>query len=479
MNRNILRKNKLKTLLVLFIISLIFLTSCEKAVEPEYSISVNIHSPVEANQIVQKNSFSDYPISKAVLEIFKNGTKIASYESNQLLFNDIRLAPGIYQFIVNSYFNQQNQEKLFFYGSKTVDINSNTTIAIDTKLASGTVSLSLSSNDSSFEISQATVTFINKAYPSKTLLICNPKISYQNSQAVASFEIYPGVWEVESEVYVRRVNNQTDVRYSKSANKKYIYVEPSKLTNYTEKLSVPSENEIGTIVQVQTSDIHDGDTFKDTSGNTYRIIGIDAPEVSAGTKPIGEFNQEALYTLVNFVNSSNGYVRVSVRGTDAYGRKLAYVFSQTAKRFFEEEILRNGYARPLFYDESDDPILTPRLINAYSYAYEHRNGIYSKWDTAPVIEISTSGKDNYIGKIVWLKGTVTNVSFDSSADKWILILDDGWGKIEIRREEYQRLIKSSLSNLNNKTVKFYGELWKESGIYKILLRAEWEYIILN
>ncbi|KAF2962243.1 thermonuclease family protein [Fervidobacterium sp. 2310opik-2] len=468
--------NHKKTIKILYIITLaifiLTLSTCQNPKTINYTVSIALNLPSEItnqhqNSQKTQNSFSEYQISKSELLIYNGENLINSFETNNLNFSQIQLPKGNYKFVFNAYYQENSQELLFFYGTKNVNIDSNTTVYIDTRLASGTANINFLTNDQNFDITQATITLLNQA---------NGKILTLNSNT-NNIEIYPGVWKLVPEIIARNQTNPIDKRYS-AGKEIFIYIRPSQNSRNTITLPIPPEEKIGAIRQV--NDVHDGDTFRDSNNNSYRIIGIDTPEVSAGTKPVGEFNQEAKQMLENFVNSGNGYVRVISKGTDSYGRYLVYVFNDSGKRFFEEEILKAGYARPLFYDENADPELTPRLINAYRYAYENKNGIYSKWDTAPIIENTTQNKDSYVGKIVWLKGTVSKISYDSSYEKWTITLDNGWAKIEIRNEEYTRLFNNeNLSNLNNKQVKFYGELWNESGIYKILLRASWEYVIIN
>lgn len=236
----------------------------------------------------------------------------------------------------------------------------------------------------------------------------------------------------------------------------------------------------GNLEKVVVDHVVDGDTLKVYFNSNYesiRIIGIDTPETHEGSKPVGEFGNEAANYLENFVSKYSIYIKKI--GEDKYGRTLAYIFGKDEDGnmlFYEEEILKEGLARPLIYFENDDEELTPRLVKAYNYAFENKKGIFSKWNVAPVLT-SPNNFESYIGKIVFLKGKVTNV-FHSSSTYYIY---SDWFIIKIREPEYYYFFKGyNLYDLkDNKTVKFYGELWKDKDSNKpmIMLRSPNEIVV--
>ena len=141
---------------------------------------------------------------------------------------------------------------------------------------------------------------------------------------------------------------------------------------------------------VKVTSVIDGDTFYVNYGTTQesiRIIGIDTPEIHEGSKPVGEYGEDAKKFLEDFVNSFDIYLKKD--GTDPYNRTLAYVFGKDKNGdliFYEEAVLKEGLARPLIYLDNDDEELTPKIVEAYNYAFENKKGIFSKWDTAKVIK---------------------------------------------------------------------------------------------
>ncbi|MGC8821090.1 MAG: thermonuclease family protein [Fervidobacterium sp.] len=224
-------------------------------------------------------------------------------------------------------------------------------------------------------------------------------------------------------------------------------------------------------------EVTDGDTLK-INGIHVRIIGIDTPETYAGSsKPVGEYGQEAKSFLKWFVE--NLTISYEVKGQDNYGRKLAYVFGNDSaghKYLYEASVTELGYARPLIYTDVYVKAYSDQIINAYVRAYEKRQGIFSKWNSAPTINSSTSNWTNYVGKIVWLEMFVKEVK--KSPGIWEI--NSNFAKVKIRDEEYNYLFKNyNLFNLKDKTVRFYGELWNDNGQPTIMLRAPFEIVPVN
>jgi len=482
--------NKLKIVVSsLAVISafVLVLTSCSVTFtnahlfQKSYAVSVTINLPTDVlNTSKSSNalpySFSNKQISMVQITILESGSVVETKNATQLGNFTFNLAPGTYTFDVKTYFKDSNQDKLYFYGSSTSTVDAqNTNIIIDTKLASGTIHLNVLPTDITFFTEHATVTLqkLNGTAVQFTQVVGKPS----GNLAV---EVYPGIWQVTTEGILTSQTNSNDKRYSKVQQSRLVFVDVSEDEQIVEKLLVPSESDIGSLLYVNTADVHDGDTFK-VGTQSYRLIGIDAPEVQTGSKPRGEYADESTEFLKSFVSSGNGYVRIINKGIDSYGRYLVYLLNNTGEKFYPEESLKNGLSRPLLYQENVDERFTPRIVDAYKLAYQNRKGIFSKYESAQIVEQSTQDKDSYVGKIVWLKGQITNISKDSTG-KYTLTLDDGWATVELRKEEYDYFVAPfDMYSLNNKLVKFYGELWpgNTSGTYKILLRASFEVVFIN
>ena len=89
----------------------------------------------------------------------------------------------------------------------------------------------------------------------------------------------------------------------------------------------------------------DGDTFELESGETVRLIGIDAPEYS---EPGGDIARDILSCMIlnKEVTLVAGYEE-----RDSYGRLLRYVYVSNV--CINEEMIRNGYSEVRYLPEND------------------------------------------------------------------------------------------------------------------------------
>jgi len=113
-------------------------------------------------------------------------------------------------------------------------------------------------------------------------------------------------------------------------------------------------------VLVEVISVIDGDTIRvqydyDNDGLldkvSIRYIGIDTPEIHQGSKPVGEFGEEALEYNRTLIELSDYQVKLEVQGRDNYDRILAYAYSKNGE-FINEKIMEKGLARPLTYEET-------------------------------------------------------------------------------------------------------------------------------
>ena len=153
---------------------------------------------------------------------------------------------------------------------------------------------------------------------------------------------------------------------------------------------------VGCIQQAGTiSDIEiiDGDTFRLTNGDTVRLIGIDAPELS---QPGGVLSREYLAHLIV------GKPITLERGPedrDKYNRLLRFVYINDL--CINEEMIRQGYAEARYLPESP---IRDYYLQLEIQAEAARAGLWSDnvfqprlcidWD-ANLPVISWSEADNY------------------------------------------------------------------------------------
>jgi micrococcal nuclease len=203
--------------------------------------------------------------------------------------------------------------------------------------------------------------------------------------------------------------------------------------------------------------------------SSVRLIGIDAPEIRAGSKPVGEYALEAQRFLEGLVIDANSKVALEVHGTDSYGRHLAYVYLPDG-RMLNLELLKHGLARPLTYDDTSHHSRDMKV--AYLEAFERRLGIFSLYDSRQVFPASVVRENlrplavgGFLGRIVWMEFYVTDVSGLSISGRDAVA--------RIRKEEFDLFAPAgfSLEEFYRKTVQVFGEVWRDSsGKALILLR---------
>jgi len=92
----------------------------------------------------------------------------------------------------------------------------------------------------------------------------------------------------------------------------------------------------------------DGDTLivRARDGErTVRLLGVDTPEIHHPTKPVQCFGPEAARYTARQLTGRRVRLELDRVEFDKYGRLLAYVFVDGHR--FNDELLRNGYARLL------------------------------------------------------------------------------------------------------------------------------------
>jgi micrococcal nuclease len=157
---------------------------------------------------------------------------------------------------------------------------------------------------------------------------------------------------------------------------------------------------------IYCTEIIDGDTFRLTNGDTVRLIGIDAPELS---QPGGELSREYLAHLL--LGKPITLERES-EDRDKYNRLLRFVYINDL--CINEEMIRQGYAEARYL--SENPI-REYYIQLEIQAETTKAGLWSDnifqprlcldWDTdIPVIDWSEA--DNYYNQYVIIEGTIVD-----------------------------------------------------------------------
>ena len=153
-------------------------------------------------------------------------------------------------------------------------------------------------------------------------------------------------------------------------------------------------------------EIIDGDTFRLANGDTVRLIGIDAPELS---QPGGELSREY---LTHLILGKPITLEKGSEDRDRYHRLLRFVY--IGDLCINEEMIRQGYAEARYLPEN--PIRN-YYLQLEIQAEAARTGLWSDnvfqprlcidWDSnLPVIDWSDA--DDYYNQYVIVEGTIVD-----------------------------------------------------------------------
>jgi micrococcal nuclease len=160
------------------------------------------------------------------------------------------------------------------------------------------------------------------------------------------------------------------------------------------------------VTTISGVEIIDGDTFRLANGDTVRLIGIDAPELS---QPGGEVSREYLAQLLlgNPITLEKGH-----EDRDKYNRLLRFVY--IGNLCINEEMVRKGYAEARYLPESP---IREYYLQLEIQAEAARAGLWSDnifqprlcidWDSnLPVIDWAEA--DDYYNNYVIVEGTIVD-----------------------------------------------------------------------
>ena len=157
---------------------------------------------------------------------------------------------------------------------------------------------------------------------------------------------------------------------------------------------------------VSCTAVIDGDTIRLDTGETVRLIGIDAPELS---QPGGEMSRQYLAQLIlgQKITLDKGY-----EDRDKYNRLLRFVYIGTT--CVNEEMIRQGYAEARYL--SPDDLIREYYIQLEIEAETARAGLWSdnifqprsqlNWDYDYLPVIDWSDADKYYGLCVIVEGVI-------------------------------------------------------------------------
>ena len=98
--------------------------------------------------------------------------------------------------------------------------------------------------------------------------------------------------------------------------------------------------------------VTDGDTFRLTSGERIRLIGIDAPENEPWKNRVDFYGKEASDFTKKILTGKKVLLESDMEPTDKYGRSLAYVWLENGE-FINQTLVEEGYAKAKNYPPND------------------------------------------------------------------------------------------------------------------------------
>ena len=147
------------------------------------------------------------------------------------------------------------------------------------------------------------------------------------------------------------------------------------LSNFSNKISNTSTS--SKAIEVSLIECIDGDTVKFKENNaiyTYRLLGIDTPELNTNQK----YSKEALnYTCNSLKNANKITIKYENTSThiDKYKRRLVWVFVDDI--LIQEKLLENGYAK-VRYAYTKLTYLD-KLYKAQSKTQDNKKNIYKDY----------------------------------------------------------------------------------------------------
>lgn len=145
------------------------------------------------------------------------------------------------------------------------------------------------------------------------------------------------------------------------------YFEKQKIKTQT---SVPLGTSANTI-PVTVTEVTDGDTMKLSDGKTFRLYGVNAPEVKE------PYYEEAKAFTQNLVLGKEiSFEQETNYKVDKFGRELGYVFIAGVN--LNIELVRNGLARVVLYEKRAKIKYQDELLSAEKTAKDLRLGVWKK-----------------------------------------------------------------------------------------------------
>lgn len=144
--------------------------------------------------------------------------------------------------------------------------------------------------------------------------------------------------------------------------------------SYFEKQKTKSSSNTPALISpipLSVIEVSDGDTFKLSDGKTFRLYGVNAPEVKES------FYEEAKAFTQNLVLGKEiSFEQEENYKVDKFGRELGYAFVDGVN--LNLELVRNGLARVVLYEKRAKIKYQDELLSAEKSAKELKLGVWKK-----------------------------------------------------------------------------------------------------
>ncbi len=139
----------------------------------------------------------------------------------------------------------------------------------------------------------------------------------------------------------------------------------SKFSSYPLSPSFPSDQKLS------VAEVTDGDTMKLSNEKTFRLYGVNAPEVK---EPY--FEEAKVFTENLVLGKEIRFEQEENYKVDKFGRELGYVFIDGVN--LNIELVKNGLARVVLYEKRAKIKYQDELVSAEKSAKKLRLGVWKK-----------------------------------------------------------------------------------------------------
>ena len=158
---------------------------------------------------------------------------------------------------------------------------------------------------------------------------------------------------------------------------------------------------------VHVGKVFDGDTFRTTTGEKVRLLGINTPEVAHGKEPGQPFGKDAKKRLEQLITGKMVRLQLDRDRKDDYGRTLAQLYLRDGS-WINIQLIHDGLA--LVYTFTPNFQWADKLLKAETEARNKKRGI---WNTEPFRVLDARDvKARHIGQFRLVRGEV------KAAGKW-------------------------------------------------------------